>query len=105
MALPNKMEPAIIMPGEMLSSSTSKAPRPNMRDCKDTAVNLVQALIMPAFSLASACRLRNLLCSSYQRACKFCSIPMASMTSALRKLFVARELEATAIELASASGL
>ena len=66
--------------------------------------NLVSALITPAFSLASACNCRKRLCSLNQRAIKLGNIPIAEITSALRKLLVARLLEATAMVLASARG-
>ena len=98
---PTRIDAAIIMPGVILPSRTSKAPKPSTSDCIETCTNFVIAVTMPAFSLASACKFKNLPCILNQRPIRLGSMPMASMTSALRKLFVARLLEAIAMPLAS----
>ncbi|MCY1381592.1 hypothetical protein D9M69_695180 [compost metagenome] len=66
--------------------------------------NLLVAVTMPAFSLASACSCRKRPCSLNQRDMRLGSMPMASMTSALRRLLVASVPAVTAMPLASASG-
>ena len=76
-----------------------------MSDCNATVNDLDSAATTPAFSLASACRFRKRLCNLYQRDCILGSMPIASMTSALRKLLDATLPEAIAMELASAKGL
>ena len=103
-ARPISMVHTIIMPGVIFPSNTNKAAKPKISDCKVTRTNLVAAAIMPAFSLASACRFKNLACKPNQRLVKLGNIPIASITSALRKLLVAKLLAFTAIELASDSG-
>ena len=101
---PINMEHTIIIPGVIFPSSTSKAAKPKISDCKLTRTNFVVAVIMPAFSLASACNRKNLVCKLNQRLAKLGNMPIDSITSALRKLFVAKLLALTAIMLASDNG-
>ncbi len=93
------------MPGEIWSSNTNKAPKPSMRDCNATVEDFDIAVTTPDFSLASACRFRNLLCNLYQRACRLGNMPIASITSALRKLLDAMLVDTIAMAFASSRGL
>ena len=102
--LPIKMVQTIIIPPLIFPSSTNNAANPKINDCNATRTNLVVAEIKLAFSLASTCKFKKRACKANQRLVKFGNIPIASITSALRKLLVAKLLELTAIALASDSG-
>ena len=101
---PIKIEETIIMPPVILPSSTSRAPKPSISDCSDTLKNLVNAVTTAVFSLACACSCKNLPCNLYHRAIKLGSMPMASITSALRRLLVAKLPAAIAMLPASNIG-
>ena len=104
-ALPTRMLAAIIMPPLMRPSSTSHAPKPSTSDCCARRTNFVRAAITAALRLASACNSKNFWCTLYQRWRKCGSMPMASITCALRKLLVASVLDVMDMALASAKGL
>ena len=101
---PIKILHTIIMPEVIWPSNTNNAAKPKINDCNVTRTNLVVALITPAFSLASACKFKKRVCKPNQRLVKLGNMPIASITSALRKLLVAKLLALTAIEFASDSG-
>ena len=75
-----------------------------MNDCIEIRTNFDIAPMAPAFWLASACSCKKRLFNLYHRKMRFGSIPIAAITSALRRLLVARLLEAIAAALASSSG-
>ncbi|SST09813.1 Uncharacterised protein [Acinetobacter baumannii] len=88
-ARPIRIEPAIIIPGVMRPSTASQAPRPSTRDCRAMRRYLLSALIRAARSLARLCWSRNAWCSRSQRPRMLPSMPIASITSALRRLLLA----------------
>lgn len=102
---PIRIEPAIIMPGVISPSIANQPPSPSTRDCKESRTNLVMEVTRAERSLAIRWLLRNLLCRLNQRRFKFGNIPNASITSALRKLVLARLLDIIYSLLASPSGL
>ncbi|MNT69712.1 hypothetical protein D3C72_2080460 [compost metagenome] len=87
-----------------MPSIASSAPAPRIRDCKVIRTKRPVLLIMAARSEARVCisRIRKWLW--YQRLLIEGSMPMASMTSALRKLLLAYWAEERAAWLASANG-
>ena len=102
--LPIKIEETIIMPPVIFPSSTNKAPKPKTRDCCETRTNLVTAVITPVFSLASACNCRKRLCLSNHIDMMLGNMPIASITSALRKLLVAKLPASIAMPAACCKG-
>ncbi|MNP67078.1 hypothetical protein D3C76_1628660 [compost metagenome] len=77
------MEPAIIIPGVICPSITSKAPRPSTSDCRHRRNDLLIAVITAEVSLAWFCSARKRRCKANQRLRKVLSMPMAWMLWAL----------------------
>ncbi len=86
---------------EKFSIQHEQGAQANISDCSDMRTNFVTAAMVPAFSLASACNCKKRLCNPNHRDIKLGNMPMAAITSALRRLLLARLLEATAMVLAS----
>ena len=104
-ARPSKIEAAIIIPAVTSPRITKNAANPKTKDCTEIRTSFVNELMREAFWLASACKRKKSRCCSNQRLRILGSIPIASITSALRKLLVAILEERIAVTLASANGL
>ena len=83
-ARPMRMEPAIIAPAVISPWMASQAPAPRMKICRESRINLENAVITPLRLLAWACKARLSALIRSQRATRLDIKPMASMASALR---------------------
>ncbi|MNF91538.1 hypothetical protein D3C84_741420 [compost metagenome] len=88
-ARPVRIEQAIIIPGVILPSIASSAPAPRISDCNVIRTKRPVPLITAARSEARVCISRMRKWLWYQRLLIDGSMPMASMTSALRRLLLA----------------
>ena len=103
-ARPRMMEAAIIMPGEICCSSTSQAPMPRMPTCTIWRPDLEVASNALIREPPRAWKATLRSCLSRQRRRKPSNMPIASSTSAWRRLLSTKRLDSAVCSEAFRSG-